>query len=215
MFTKEKKAAGRRVYALAFILLIAVAIAAHYLFDPWGFYWKVSPEEAALRMQVVKAAESYLGYSESDSSHEAIIDLYNSHEPLAMGYVVQYQDSWCAAFVSAVAIQCDLTQIVPTECSCQRQIDLFQQLGRWNERDSATPLPGDIIYYDWDENGLGDCTGWADHVGIVVGTKWPFIKVIEGNKDDCVSYRYVLLNDIHIRGFGQPDYASILTGGIE
>lgn len=200
----------KRIARLAAVLLIAGALAVHYQFDPWGFYWQVSQEEAALRLQVVQTAQSYLGCNEADGSHEAIIDLYNSHEPLAMGYTVTYTDSWCATFVSAVAIQCGLTDIIPTECGCQRQIALFQALGCWEERDSAIPLPGDIIYYDWEENGLGDCTGWADHVGIVVGVKWPFVKVIEGNRDDSVSYRYILLNDIHIRGFGQPDYTSAI-----
>ena len=74
---------------------------------------------------------------------------------------------------------------------------------------TITPLPGDIIFYDWDEKRLGDCTGWADHVGIVVGTKWPFVKVIEGNRDDAVAYRVIPLGEIHIRGYGLPDYAAM------
>ena len=53
----------------------------------------------------------------------------------------------------------------------------------------------------------GECTGWADHVGIVVGTKWPFLKVIEGNLDDAVGYHYLLLDDLKIRGYARPDYA--------
>lgn len=205
---QAKSKIGKRLAVLAAVLVVLGALAAHYLYDPWGFYWKVSDEEAALRMQVVEMAQSYLGCNEADGSHEQIIDLYNSHQPLAMNYTVQYTDSWCATFVSAVAIQCGLTDIIPTECGCERQIGLFQEIGCWEEFDGAVPLPGDIIYYDWDEKGLRDCTGWSDHVGIVVGTKWPFIKVIEGNKGDSVSYRCLLLNDIHIRGFGQPDYAS-------
>jgi hypothetical protein len=32
------------------------------------------------------------------------------------------------------------------------------------------------------------------------------IQVIEGNKDDAVSYRYLFLNDPTIRGYGVPDY---------
>lgn len=207
---QEKSKTRKRLAVLAAVLVISGALAAHYLYDPWGFYWKVSDAEAALRMQVVKTAQSYLGCNEADGSHEQIIDLYNSHRPLAMNYTVQYTDSWCATFVSSVAIQCGLTDIIPTECGCERQIGLFQKIDCWEEFDGAVPLPGDIIYYDWDEKGLRDCTGWADHVGIVVGTKWPFIKVIEGNKGDSVSYRYLLLNSIHIRGFGQPDYASLL-----
>lgn len=210
MLTLKKRKKGKRIAGFLAVLLIVGALAAHYLCAPWGFYWKVSEEEAAVRMRVVETAQSYLGCKEADGTHKAIIDLYNAHEPLPMGYAVQYTDSWCATFVSAVAIQCGLTDIIPAECSCQRQIGLLQDIGSWEEQDSAIPLPGDIIYYDWDYKGFGDSTGWADHVGIVVGTKWPFVKVIEGNKDDCVAYRIILLNDIHIRGFGQPDYASII-----
>ncbi len=210
MITEEKRKNHSRILGLGGALLILAAIALHYLLDPWGFYWKVSEEEAALRLQVVQTAQSYLGFNEADGSYQQIIDLYNAHEPLAENYTVLYSDSWCATFVSAVSIECGLTEILPTECSCQRQIALFQALGCWEERDSAIPLPGDLIYYDWDSTGLGDCTGWADHVGIVVGTKWPFVKVIEGNRDDCVCYRYILLNDVHIRGYAQPDYGALL-----
>ena len=203
----EKK---KRILYLLALTISVVAVAAHYWLDPWDFYWKQSPEETQLRWQVVKTAEQYLGCNEADNSHCFIIDRYNAHEPLAVDYVVQPNDSWCATFVSAVSIELGLTQIIPTECSCERQIGLFKSLGTWEEDDSRIPLPGDIIYYDWDETKPGDATGWSDHVGIVVGTKWPFIKVIEGNKDDAVSYRILLINDIHIRGFGKPDYASIV-----
>ena len=190
------------------LLLTASAIGAHYLFDPWGFYWKVSPEDEAQRMQVVSTATRWLGANEQDGSHRAIIDLYNSHEPLAQGYAVQYTDSWCSTFVSAVAIACDLTDIIPTECGCERHIGLFQRIGCWEELDTAIPLPGDIIFYDWDQTKPGDAAGWSDHVGIVVGTKWPFIKVIEGNFDDCVQYRIIPIWDLRIRGYGKPDYAA-------
>lgn len=194
----------------AFLAIILI-FAAHYRFDPWGFYWKVSQEEAALRLSLVEAAQSYLGCNEADGSHMQIVDLYNAHEPLAMGYAVQENDSWCAAFVSAAAIQEGLTDIIPTECGCERQIGLFQTMGRWEENDNTIPLPGDLIYYDWNTDKLGENTGWADHVGIVVGTKWPFVKVIEGNKDDMVTYRVILLGDVHIRGYGRPDYTSFLS----
>lgn len=206
MFTQEKSKAKKFCAVLAVFLLIAGAVALHYLYEPWGFYSKVSVEEAALRMEVVETAESFLGANEADGTHQAIIDLYNAHEPLAVGYTVQYTDSWCSTFASAVAIQCDLTDIIPTECGCERHIGLFQDIGCWEEDDNAIPLPGDLIFYDWDETMPGDCTGWSDHVGIVVGTKWPFVKVIEGNKDDAVSYRVILLGDTQIRGYGRPDY---------
>lgn len=210
MTAQKKRNIIKTCAVLASVLLIAIAVALHYLCEPWGFYWKVSEEETALRLQIVETAESHLGANEADGTHGPIIDLYNAHEPLALGYEVQYTDSWCATFVSAVAIECGVTDIIPTECGCERQIGLFQDLDCWEERDSHIPLPGDIIYYDWEEQRPGDCTGWSDHVGIVVGTKWPFVKVIEGNKEDSVSYRVLLLNDVHIRGFGLPDYGAMI-----
>lgn len=174
----------------------------------YGFAREVSAEEAMLRQQLVQTAESWLGTVEGSPEHAAIIDQYNSHTPLAMGYRVTYTDSWCSTFVSAAAIGCDLTDIIPTECGCERHIGLFSDIGRWEENDNYLPLPGDCIFYTWDEYTLGDCTGWSDHVGIVVGTWGPFIKVIEGNKSDAVGYRYILRGDISIRGYGLPDYAS-------
>ena len=210
MVAERKKAIPSWLLTIVAVLLAAAAVYAHYRWDPWGFYWKVSPEETAQRMQVVQTAESYLGCKEEDGSHEKIIDLYNTQDPLPVGYTVQYTDSWCATFVTTVALRCGLTEIIPPECGCERQIALFQELGTWEETDSMIPLPGDLIYYDWNMEKSGECTGWADHVGIVVGTKWPYLKVIEGNYGDSVGYHYLKLDDIQIRGFARPDYAGFL-----
>lgn len=174
---------------------------------PFGFARPVSPAEAELRSGYVAAAERYLGASEVDGSHRAIIDLYNSQEILPQGYTVSYTDSWCATFVSAVAMEYGITDILPTECGCQRQIALLDQMGRWEERDTYVPLPGDLIFFDWDEVRPGDGQGWADHVGIVVGSRWPFLRVIEGNRGDSVAYHTVFMGSPEIRGFGLPDYA--------
>ena len=207
MVTQRKKTA---LLSLAALGLMLAAVLAHYRFDPWGFYWKIPETESALRMQVVQTAEAWIGANEADGSHRAIIDRYNRQEVLPMGYAVQYGDSWCAAFVSAVALECGLEEVIPPECGCERQIGLFQELGRWEERDDAIPLPGDLIFYDWNMEEKGECTGWADHVGLVVGTKWPFVKVIEGNYEDRVQYRWILLDDVHIRGYALPDYSTYI-----
>ena len=175
----------------------------------WSYARAVSHQEEALRQQVISTAESWLGCNESAGSHKAIIDLYNSHTPLARGYAVTYQDSWCATFCSVVSIQLELTHIIPTECGCEKQIGLFSDMGRWVEDDGYVPLPGDLIYYSSLDSGLGDCDAWSDHVGIVVGTWGPFIKVIEGNYENKVQYRILPVNSNGIRGYGIPDYESI------
>ncbi len=198
-----------RKFLLTLVLLTVLAAAGLWLYIEnahWDFAREVNGDEAALRVQVVEYAEAWLGCNEADGSHHPIIDLYNSHEPLAQGYAVQYEDNWCATFESAVAIACGLTDVIPTECGCQRQIGLFEEIGRWEENDSHVPLPGDLIFYAWDESPFGDNTGWADHVGIVVGTSGPFVKVIEGNYEDQVGYRIILIGDPRIRGYGLPNY---------
>ena len=175
----------------------------------YGFAREVPDAEKALRRQVIKTAVAWVGRKESDGSFKPIIDLYNAHEPLAVGYVVQYTDEWCAAFVSAVAIQCGLTDIIPTECGCQRQIALFDALGRWEEDDAYIPLPGDYIFYST-KNTAEDNTAWSNHVGIVVGTNGNSIKVIEGNYNESVAYHIIDVDDVTIRGYGLPDYASVV-----
>lgn len=207
MKTKQKRLWILCGITAALVLLVAGTLI-YYACHDWGFSRISSGEEAALRLKVVQTAQAWLGTSESDGGHKAILDLYNHHTPLAQDYIVKDTDEWCATFVSTVAIQTGLTHIIPTECGCQRQIGLFEDLGRWEEDDRYSPLPGDIIYYAWGEHPLGDCTGWADHVGIVVGTAWPFIKVIEGNFYGRVDVHYVLMDDVTIRGYALPDYAA-------
>lgn len=207
---KQKKWLRLPLAALGLaVLLAAVYFAAPRLVpaERFGFARQVPAEEAALRMTLVDTACGWAGVREDDGSHRAVIDLYNTITPLPQDYRVTYDDAWCAAFVSVSALQAGLTDIIPPECSCSRQIKLFQDLGRWEEDDGYHPLPGDIIYYDWDFSPAGDCTGWPEHVGIVVGTYGPFLRVMEGNKDDDASYRTLWLDDWCIRGYGLPDYA--------
>ena len=107
------------------------------------------------RQNFVNTAASFIGCKEADGSHRQIIDIYNAHKPLARGYAVKYTDAWCATFVSAMAIKCGLTDIIPTECGCGQMIRLFQKLGEWQENDAYTPQPGDVIFYDWQDSGVG------------------------------------------------------------
>lgn len=164
--------------------------------------------EHQLRALVVETAKEYLGCKESDGSHKKIIDLYNSQKLLPVGYKVTYDDAWCAAFVSAVAVKLGLTDIILPECSCSRMIALYQKAGRWTENDAYVPNPGDLLMYDWQDNGIGDNTGAPDHVGIVCGVDGNVVSVIEGNKNDSVAIRTVKVNGRYIRGYCLPNYAA-------
>ena len=167
--------------------------------------------ENELRKLFVSTAESYLGCKESDGSHKVIIDLYNKNKPSGY-YTMRYTDPWCATFVSAVSAALGLTDIIPMECGCERQINLFKALGRWQEDESIKPELGDIIFYDWNDNGYGDNTGFSDHVGIVAKVDGNTLTIIEGNVDNKVGYRTIANNARYIRGYGKPDYASKASG---
>ncbi len=167
--------------------------------------------EQEMRAKVVSIAQSYIGCNERDGSHKKIIDLYNSHKPLARGYAVKYTDAWCSTFASAVAIQAGLTGIIPTECGCQKHIELFKKLGSWQENDAHVPSPGDYIFYDWQDSGVGDNKGAADHVGIVEKVAGNTITVIEGNYSNAVKRRTLAVNGRYIRGYGVPKYGDDAT----
>lgn len=160
------------------------------------------------RTEIVAQAQSWLGCKESDGSHKAIIDVYNSHIPKARGYTLKYTDAWCSGFVSACAIACGATDIIPTEVGCEKHTLLFKKMGIWVEDDSYVPAPGDIIFYNWGDSGSGDTIGSADHVGIVEQVAGNAITVIEGNYGNAVKRRTLKVNGRYIRGYGVPAYAA-------
>lgn len=206
MRTKEKKWL-RWMFAAGCACLLILIVFLYRAHATYGFARLVSQSEQEARLEMVHKAEEWLGTKEGFAGHETLVQLYNSQESLAQGYQMTVNDNWCAAFGCVIAIQCGNTDIIPTECGCQRQISLWEEMDRWEENDNYLPLPGDYIYYAWDEGwDFGDCTGWADHVGIVVGTAGPFLKVLEGNFNDQVAYRTILIGDYRIRGYGLPDY---------
>lgn len=156
--------------------------------------------------KIVSLALSWQGKNESNGTHKEIIDIYNSHKPLARGYKVKYTDSWCATFISALAIKLGYTSIIPTECSCVKMIELFKKLGTYIENENYTPKIGDIVFYDWQDNGKGDNKGTPDHVGIVVDVSRETFLVVEGNYQNAVKERVMQINGKYLRGFASPNY---------
>lgn len=163
--------------------------------------------ESDLRSYVASTAINWLGLKESDGSFKPIIDVYNRCAKQFGLYIMSYTDPWCAAFVTAVAWKCGLTAVIFPECSCDRMINLYKKAGRWQENDNYKAEVGDIIFYDWDDNGSGDCVGSSDHVGIIVSATESTLRVVEGNRSDAVGQQTIQRNSRFIRGFGCPDYS--------
>ena len=162
--------------------------------------------ETDLRSKVCAQARAWLGRKEADGSHKEIIDLYNRCR-LPGTYAMSYSDPWCAAFVSAVGMACGLRDLILPHVNCDGMIASYRLAGCWVEDDAYTPKPGDLIFYDWQDAGTGDCRGEPDHVGIVVDVDGKLITVIEGNYSDAVKRRYIYEDGSTIRGYAVPDYA--------
>ena len=158
----------------------------------------------------ISVLESWIGFSEANGKHKQIVDIYNAHKPLALGYVVKYTDSWCDVTISAAAIKSNNVDIIGTECGCERHIQIFKDKGIWIEDGTITPIRGDIILYNWDDSTQPN-DGFADHIGAVVSVSGNQIKVIEGNKNNAVSYRYIAVGNGNIRGYARPKYTNSST----
>ena len=153
----------------------------------------------------------YVGITEGSEQHKEILKIFND-SGLCTRYKMSVGDPWCATATSAAFIATGLSGIFPcVECSCESMINLAITAGIWIENDAYAPDTGDVILYDWDDNGVGDCTGWSDHVGIVISCDGSTIKVIEGNKSNTVGYRDIAVNGKYIRGFITPNYAATTT----
>ena len=167
--------------------------------------------EVELRQSVVNIMRSWLGWSEANGKFRAIIDLYNTQNPLPRGYKLQYDDEWCAATVTAAGIQAGLEDIIFGECSCSRMVALYQKAGRWMEDDAYKPQIGDIVMYRWDDGinyASTDNTSSPNHVGMVAEVNGRVLTIIEGNKGQKVATRSLFVNGRYIRGYCLPDYKS-------
>lgn len=158
--------------------------------------------------KIINLAQSWIGKNEKDGSFKEIIEIYNSQKELPQGYKVKTTDEWCATTISALAVKLGATDIIPTECSCQRFIELCKNKGIWVENDAHTAEPGNIILYDWNDDGKGENTGWADHIGLVEKVSGKTITVIEGNMNEKVGRRTIQVNGKYIRGYAVPKYSA-------
>ena len=152
------------------------------------------------RSAVVSAAVEWLGCKESNKSNKPIVDLYNKN----MGTNFSYTTPWCAIFVSAVAIKTKTTSIIVRGSYCPSVINVYKKSKIKNYSYGAganyVPKPGDVIYFDWNRNGI------PDHTGLVATVSGKTIKTIEGNYHDAVGYRTFSVGYRYVQGYGLPNY---------
>lgn len=164
--------------------------------------------ELEARKRIAEIVSRWVGGKRGGREHCEILNVYNSHTPLARGYAVNLNDSYCAATVSAAAILAGYDDFIPIECSCNNMIAGAKKMGIWVEDDAYKPDIGDIIMYDWQDSGDGDNRGSADHVGIVTDVRGERFTVTEGNIRGDIGTREWYVNRPQTRGYITPDYAA-------
>ena len=160
----------------------------------------------ATASKILEIARSWLGCNEYDGSFQEILDVYNSHKPLARGYAIKPGDSWCDAFVSAVAIKAGAVDLIGTEVGCEEHVKIFKSKGIWIEDGTVMPKPGWIILFNWDRS-VQPNDDYSDHIGFVETVDGDIITCIEGNKNNAVSRRIIGPGWGYIRGYAAPKYA--------
>ena len=102
---------------------------------------------------------------------------------------------WCACFVSWCYNQAGKSE--PRFAGCEWQgVPWFQSRGQWGARGYENIAPGDVIFFDWDLDGV------ADHVGLVLGRDGSRVYTVEGNSGDACKIKSYDLNYQCIKGYG-------------
>ena len=116
-------------------------------------------------------------------------------------YGFDSREEWCGCFVSWCADQAGLIQkgAVPKFSLCTAGVDWFQEKGKWQSGGNV-PIPGTIIFFDWNHDGS------SDHVGIVESCDGTTVHTIEGNSGDAVKQNSYTVNSQSILGYGLVAY---------
>ncbi len=129
-------------------------------------------------------------------------------EPYWSWYGFNSRVEWCACFVSWCANECGYidTGVIPKFAGCVNGVQWFNDRGQWQDG-SAEPVPGMIIFFDWDNKGSsGAQDGLSDHVGIVEKVENGIVYTVEGNSGDSCRINQYSVGHYEILGYGVPQY---------
>lgn len=129
-------------------------------------------------------------------------------EPYWSWYGFSSRVEWCACFVSWCANECGYIDagVIPKFAGCVNGVNWFKERGQWLDG-SEEPVPGMIIFFDWDNKGSsGPQDGESDHVGIVERVEDGRVYTVEGNSGDSCRENSYVIGHYEIYGYGVPAY---------
>lgn len=155
----------------------------------------------------IAIAESQLGYTESTQNFVYAEDgSKKGYTRYGAWYGAPYGD-WCAMFVAFCLEYADIpTTDFPRDAACDFWAEELQSWGLYQNASTYTPEPGDLIFYNWDEDP------YAEHIGIVTDISRETVTAIEGNSSNCVQYNSYSIYDDCILGYGTLPARAINCG---
>ena len=165
---------------------------------------KVKVIKAATAQSLIDVMRSWMGYSRLNGKYKGIIDIYNSQDPLPVGYTMKYSDAWCAASLTAASVMSGNLAGTGAECSVDRFVKMYKDQGRWLEGSNVKPKKGDFIVYNW---LAGIKNKNYSHIGVVESVSGNTITVLEGNMGvSTVGRRTIRKGWVYIKGYCRPQY---------
>lgn len=148
-----------------------------------------------------------VGPGDRDMVSVALSQLGNvGGDPYWSWYGFDAHVDWCACFVSWCANECGYIDagVIPKFASCSDGVAWFKGQGLWHDN-SYEPRPGDIIFFDWDDEGEGQDNS-PDHVGVVEKVEGNTIYTVEGNSGDTCREKSYAMGYYEIFGYATPLY---------
>lgn len=174
----------------------------------YNFNAKQLEQLVELRKDKYNSMWSYVLYGSSTGSNQIVTVALSQvgnvgGQPYWSWYGFENRVEWCACFVSWCANECNYIEAgaLPKFASCESEgVVWFRTCGLWQEK-GYTAQPGDIIFFDWDNDKK------ADHTGIVEKCENGKVYTIEGNTsgDVCKQKDYDINSSV-ILGYGTPMY---------
>ncbi len=148
------------------------------------------------REALLDKARSQLGYVEGENNWTIYGEWFGIQGP------------WCAMFICWCANQVGISEdIIPKIACCDDIGEWYDERKEYkNSRywgGNYTPVPGDLVLFDWDK------TSFSDHIGIVEKVEGNTITTIEGNTDNMVARREYSLDNDNLRAFCVPAYIEV------
>ena len=144
---------------------------------------------------MLDAARGQLGYREGS----------NNDTKFGKWYGVNHA-SWCDMFVSWCAAQAGESEAVGKFSYCPSHVQWFRSHKRWSGKTFWGAHRGDVIFWDWNGNGL------ADHVEIVEGFAGGNIVTLGGNTGSASNGVYRQTRSTrYMLGVGHPAYSDADT----